>query len=53
MKVEPADSGVIEKINAELIVPDPIKIKAMEIINGNTGTNGDNPCCSKQDCTKS
>jgi len=53
MKIEPADSGVIEQITAELRVPDPTKIKAMEVINGdNTGTDGDNPCCSGKNCPK-
>lgn len=54
MKIEPADSGVIEQVTAELKIPDPIKFKAMEIINGdNTRTDGDNPCCRKQNCPKS
>ena len=53
MKIEPADSGIIEAVNAELKVPDPTKVKAMEILNGdNTRTNGDNPCCSGANCSK-
>lgn len=48
---KPIDSGVLQKIQAELLVPDPDKTTAMEIINEpqkhNCGTDGDNRqgCC--------
>jgi hypothetical protein len=39
---KPIDSGVYHKIQAELLIPDPVKTVAMEIISESTRTDGDN-----------
>lgn len=50
---KPLDSGVLQKIQAELLVPDPDKTIAMEIINESEhhcGADGDNRqgCCKNR-----
>jgi hypothetical protein len=50
---QPANSGILQKVQAELLVPDPDKTIAMEIINdstkSNTGADGDHRKGSQQD----
>jgi len=36
---QPANSGILQKVQAELLVPDPDKTVAMEIINDSTKSN--------------